>query len=124
MSDHDNLFGNVHTGVTSEGTTSKRYRLQCGAELLLIAVPADPLYPHGQQVGACSSCYSRKFDVPGDKIKELTEKLDKDRAMIREMREWLVCLNNQTHPETRASLTYVMFNEVRDLLEKSKEYAE
>lgn len=64
--------------------SGEKYCLQCGAILLLNAVPADPLYPQGPQVPACSACRSRAFDVPGNKIQELTAQRDELLAALKD----------------------------------------
>ena len=54
----------------------EKFCLQCGAPLILKSVAADPVYPYGPQVSACSSCNSRSYAVSGNKIKELTAQRD------------------------------------------------
>lgn len=65
--------------------SEKKYCLQCGAELSLVAVPSDPNYPHGNCVPACSACYSRAYSVPGNKILELTAQRDELLAVVKDM---------------------------------------
>lgn len=53
----------------------KQYCLQCGAELMLDAVPVNPDLATSQTVPACHACRSRAYNVPGNKLMELTEKI-------------------------------------------------
>lgn len=55
---------------------NKQYCLQCGAELLLDAVPINPDLALSQTVSACHACHSRAYNTPGNKIMELTKQRD------------------------------------------------
>jgi hypothetical protein len=64
---------------------TKKFCLQCGTPLILKSVAADPVYPYGPQATACSTCGSRSYDVPGNKIKELTAQRDELLAALRQI---------------------------------------
>ena len=63
--------------------SGEKYCLQCGAPLILKSVAADPVYPYGPHVTACSACGSRSYDVLGNKIKELTGQRDELLAALK-----------------------------------------
>ena len=63
----------------------EKFCLQCGAPLILKSVAADPVYPYGPQVSACSSCNSRSYAVSGNKIKELTAQRDELLAALKDI---------------------------------------
>lgn len=77
------LAGRIFDQIPHSQMSETKHCLQCGAILLLNAVPADPLYPQGTQVPACSACRSRDFDVPGNKIQELTAQRDELLAALK-----------------------------------------
>jgi hypothetical protein len=63
--------------------SGERHCLQCGAILKLHAAPLNPNNSASQSVAVCSACGSRAYDVPGNRIKELTDQRDELLAALK-----------------------------------------
>jgi len=67
------------------------YCLQCGNILFLKAVPENPENKNtlvSEMVTACACCGSRAFNVPGNKIMELTAQRDELLSALRALYGW------------------------------------
>jgi hypothetical protein len=65
--------------------SGEKFCLQCGAPLILYAVPLNPNNAASPCVPECANCGSRSYDVPGNKIKELTAQRDELLAALRQI---------------------------------------
>lgn len=100
----DFFQSNDHYGASTSSVSSKRYCLQCGAELLINAVPRDPAFPHGDWVSACSKCGSRNYGTPiesqginmilAGRVAALEKEMEDKRKYVDKLYSALICIRS------------------------------